>query len=161
MGDDRLSGLCTDRLLAADGSMRDCFVGRSIDHETLTKHYKTGKPLSKNNSATRRDDELILEGIVTTQREDGTTNISPMGPVVNRDFTYLRLRPSATSSTYQNLRRHRHGVFHITDDVDVLVRSALGLALQADLAPVPGFPGPPRSGRSNCVSPAIRRSAGT
>lgn len=97
--------------------------------------------MSGNNTAKRCENELILEGIVTTLREDGSTNISPMGPVLDRDFTHLRLRPFATSATYQNLRRHRHGVFHVTDDVDLLVRSALGLEFDPDLQPVPEFAG--------------------
>lgn len=76
--------------------------------------------------AGRGDDELILEGIVTTISPDGSTNISPMGPVVDRGLTNLRLRPFQTSRTYLNLKRTGHGVFHITDDIELLVRAATG-----------------------------------
>jgi hypothetical protein len=71
-------------------------------------------------------DELILEGIVTTLGEDGSPNISPMGPRVDREVTRLVLRPYQTSRTYQNLRRHGEGVFHVTDDVELLARAAVG-----------------------------------
>lgn len=93
--------------------------------------------LNTNNNSNRRDGELILEGIVTTTREDGSTNISPMGPVVDREISHLRLRPFTSSATFQNLQRHRCGVFHVTDDVDLLVRSALGLSLDVELSPLP------------------------
>jgi hypothetical protein len=69
---------------------------------------------------------MILEGIVTTINDDGSTNISPMGPVVDRDLTRLRLRPYQTSTTYTNLRRLGEGVFHVTDDVELLARCAVG-----------------------------------
>ena len=46
-------------------------------------------PISPPNSS----DDLIAEGIVTTVNPDGSANISPMGPRVNRDFTRLVLRP--------------------------------------------------------------------
>ena len=71
-------------------------------------------------------DELILEGIVTTKNEDGSTNVSPMGPVVDRDVTKLRLRPFQTSATYLNLKRMGQGVFHVTDDVEMLALAAIG-----------------------------------
>lgn len=70
---------------------------------------------------------MILEGIVTTTNNDETTNISPMGPVVDRDLTQLRLRPYQTSTTYANLKRVGEGVFHVTDDVELLARSAVGV----------------------------------
>lgn len=79
-----------------------------------------------NPSAQRGDDDLILEGIVSSQNVDGTTNISPMGPVVDRAISRLRLRPFSSSTTYQNLKRNRVGVFHVTDDVDLLARAAIG-----------------------------------
>lgn len=49
-----------------------------------------------------------------------------MGPVVDREVTALRLRPFNSSTTYQNLKRNRVGVFHVTDDVDLLARAAIG-----------------------------------
>ncbi len=62
-----------------------------------------------------------------------------MGPVVDRDVTSLRLRPFNTSRTYRNLKRTGRGVFHVTDDTDLLVRSALGLSLTPALTPLPEF----------------------
>ena len=71
-------------------------------------------------------DDLIAEGIVTTINPDGSANISPMGPRVNRDFTRLVLRPFQTSTTYQNLKRTGEGVFHVTDDVLLIAKAAIG-----------------------------------
>jgi uncharacterized protein len=68
---------------------------------------------------------MILEGIVTTMNADGTVNISPMGPIVDAGITRLELRPFQTSTTFQNLRRTRQGVFHVTDDVELLARAAV------------------------------------
>src|SRR3954464_4367920 len=77
-------------------------------------------------------DALIAEGIVTTINLDGSPNISPMGPRVDRDFTHLVLRPFQTSTTYQNLKRSGKGIFHITDDVEMTARAAVG-----QLSPLP------------------------
>jgi hypothetical protein len=68
----------------------------------------------------------ILEGIVTTLNADGAPNISPMGPIVDDALDRLWLRPFQTSTTYQNLKRTGLGVFHITDDVELLAQSAVG-----------------------------------
>jgi len=87
-------------------------------------------------------DELIAEGIVTTVNPDGSANISPMGPRVNRAFTRLILRPFQTSTTYQNLKRTGEGVFHITDDVLLIAKAAIGrLTPQPALTAVPGGQG--------------------
>ena len=83
-------------------------------------------------TATSNADELIAEGIVTTVNADGSPNISPMGPRVDRDFTQLTLRPFQTSTTYQNLKRSGEGVFHITDDVQLIAQAAVG-----ELSPLP------------------------
>ena len=72
------------------------------------------------------DDELILEGIVVTQDEAGAANIAPMGPRVDRGLTRLVLRPFQTAQTYRNLKARRCGVFHVTDDVELLARAAVG-----------------------------------
>ena len=69
---------------------------------------------------------MILEGIVTTSNEDDTVNISPMGPIVGADWQQLVFRPYKTSRTYANLKRHRQGVLHVTDDVELLAHSAVG-----------------------------------
>lgn len=69
---------------------------------------------------------MILEGIVTTLNADHSTNISPMGPIVDREIRQLELRPYQTSTTYQNLKRQGEGVFHVTDNVDMLAQCAVG-----------------------------------
>jgi hypothetical protein len=72
-------------------------------------------------------DELILEGIVTTASADGSWNIAPMGPRVDRLLTRLVLRPFRTSQTYQNLKLQGEGVFHVTDDVELFAHAAIGM----------------------------------
>jgi len=69
---------------------------------------------------------MILEGIVTTRNTDGTTNVAPMGPIVDAGMTRLLLRPFQTSTTYANLKRTGVGVLHVTDDVLLLTRAAIG-----------------------------------
>jgi hypothetical protein len=71
-------------------------------------------------------DGILLEGIVTTLGEVGTPQIAPMGPIVDADFNMLLLRPFRTSVTYQNLKRTGQGVLHVTDDVELLARAAVG-----------------------------------
>lgn len=68
---------------------------------------------------------LILEGIVNTLNRDGSVNISPMGPQVEPDMRSLVLRPYTSSTTYRNLERTGEGVFHVTDDVELLARAAV------------------------------------
>jgi hypothetical protein len=68
---------------------------------------------------------MILEGLLTTENADGTTNVSPMGPVVEPDMQKLILRPFQTSTTYENLKRTGRGVFHVTDDVLLLAQAAV------------------------------------
>jgi len=69
---------------------------------------------------------MILEGIVTTLNADSSANISPMGPLVDAAMERLVLRPYQTATTYVNLKRTGEGVFHVTDDVLLLARTALG-----------------------------------
>ena len=69
---------------------------------------------------------MILEGLVTTLSADGTANISPMGPRVDVPLTRFVLRPYQTSTTYRNLKRTGQGVLHVTDDVELLARAAVG-----------------------------------
>jgi hypothetical protein len=69
---------------------------------------------------------VILEGIVTTVNEDGSANVSPMGPLVDREVTRLVLRPYKTSRTYRNLKRNSKGILHVTDDVELLAHAAVG-----------------------------------
>ena len=74
---------------------------------------------------------MILEGIVTTLNDDGSANVSPMGPLVDREITRLVLRPYKTSRTYRNLAKQRKGIFHVTDDVELLARAAIGKLIDA------------------------------
>jgi hypothetical protein len=69
---------------------------------------------------------MILEGIVTTVSTAGDINIAPMGPRVDGDMQRFLLRPFPTSQTYRNLQAHGEGVLHVTDDVLLLAKAALG-----------------------------------
>lgn len=69
---------------------------------------------------------MILEGVVTTLNADGSVNISPMGPEVEQTIDRLVLKPFQSSTTYQNLKRAGQGVFHVTDDVELIARAAVG-----------------------------------
>ena len=85
---------------------------------------------------------MILEGIVTTTNADGGIHIAPMGPRVVPDWSKLTLRPFATSQTFRNLKAHHDGVLHVTDDVLLLAKAAVGQASPQSWAPaarVAGF----------------------
>lgn len=69
---------------------------------------------------------MILEGLVCTRSIRGEPHVAPMGPVIEDEFKRLVLRPFATSTTCRNLIRERAGVFHVTDDVQLLARAAVG-----------------------------------
>jgi hypothetical protein len=75
---------------------------------------------------------IILEGLIATCDADGQPHIAPMGPIVGDRLDRLWLRPFKTSATFENLRRSGSGVFHITDDVELLARAAVG-----QLTPLP------------------------
>jgi hypothetical protein len=62
-----------------------------------------------------------------------------MGPVVDPELKHWQLRPFQTSTTFANLRRDGLGVFHVTDDVLLIVQTALSLPL--DLPPIGIRPG--------------------
>ena len=68
---------------------------------------------------------MILEGVVTTLNPDGRVSVSPMGPRVTSSMDTLILRPYRSSQTYQNLKIHGEGVFHVTDDVELLAHAAV------------------------------------
>src|SRR5262245_63016235 len=88
-------------------------------------------------------DELILEGIVVTLDKAGRPNIAPMGPRVDRAITRLVLRPFKTAQTFANLKANVQGVFHVTDDVELLARAAIGrLEQPPPLVAIDGFPCP-------------------
>ncbi len=71
---------------------------------------------------------MILEGIVTTLSREDVLNVAPMGPAVDTRLNMERfvLRPYRTSTTYANLKVRGEGVFHVTDDVLLLARTAIG-----------------------------------
>ena len=69
---------------------------------------------------------MILEALVTTLDADGRPHLAPMGPRVDPDFRRILLRPFPTSHTYANLRRAGEGVLHVTDDVLLLAKAAVG-----------------------------------
>ncbi len=69
---------------------------------------------------------MILEGLVTTTDAAGYPHLAPMGPTVFGDFDSLLLRPFPTSNTFQNLKRHGEGVFHVTDDARLIAYAAVG-----------------------------------
>ena len=70
----------------------------------------------------------ILEGLVTTIDPDGGMHLAPMGPRITADWKRLLLRPFPTSHTFQNLKARGTGVLHVTDDVLLLAKAALGEA---------------------------------
>jgi len=72
---------------------------------------------------------MILEAIVTTRHEDGSANVSPMGPEVcdSGIWTEFVLKPYTSSNTYKNLKREGKGVLHITDDVMLLANAAINV----------------------------------
>lgn len=70
---------------------------------------------------------MILEGLVTTLNADGSVNLAPMGPIVDERMDLLVFRPFPTSTTFANLQRIGEGVFHVTDDVELLARAAVGM----------------------------------
>ena len=94
---------------------------------------------------------MILESIVTTTNVDASTNISPMGPRIQQPvvsdkpatqprsaqtdaaFTHFELRPFATSTTFANLKRHRQGVLHVDDNVELFARAAISKIKTAEL----------------------------
>ena len=84
--------------------------------------------------ATLPPDSWILEGVMTTLAEVGAgspahavLNIAPMGPIVDGRLERFVFRPFKTSTTYLNLKATGEGVFHVTDDVLLIARGAMGL----------------------------------
>lgn len=69
---------------------------------------------------------MIIEGVMTTLSAQGELNIAPMGPLVDEGLTRFTLRPFKTSRTYQNIAATGYGVFHVTDDVLLIARGAMG-----------------------------------
>ena len=79
---------------------------------------------------------MILEGIVTTIGPDGLLNVAPMGPIVEPGtLDRFVLRPYTSSTTYRNLKAHGEGVLHVTDDVLMIARGAIGPIADAPTRP--------------------------
>lgn len=78
---------------------------------------------------------MILEGVVTTLDSSGVLNIAPMGPRLVQGFDRFLLRPFRTSTTYRNLKFKGEGVLHVTDDVLLIAKAAIGEALEAPNRP--------------------------
>lgn len=78
---------------------------------------------------------MILEGLVTTIGPDGAMHLAPMGPRVEPDWSRFLLRPFPTSQTYRNLKAHPQGVLHVTDDVFLLAKAAVGQAPPQEARP--------------------------
>lgn len=68
---------------------------------------------------------MVIEGLITTSDPDGAVRVSPLGPIVPGDFSWLRLRPFEGSRTLDNLRRSGVGAFHVTDDMELIARAAI------------------------------------
>ena len=72
---------------------------------------------------------MILESIVTSVDKAGAVNIAPMGPRVetgSTDQPVFVLRPFKSSQTYQNLLQTNAAVIHVTDDVSLFAKAAVG-----------------------------------
>ena len=70
---------------------------------------------------------MILEAIITTTNDDGSVNVSPMGPFMESDpADGFELRPFETSRTFANLQNRPYGVLHVTDDVILFAKAAIG-----------------------------------
>ncbi|MBI1325947.1 DUF447 family protein [bacterium] len=86
---------------------------------------------------------MIVEGVLTTCDSAGRANVAAMGVLLDEaeispdgSWKAFCLRPFEGSRTYANLRQMNCGVFHLTDDVGLLARAALG-----DPGPVATVPG--------------------
>ncbi|TWT94369.1 DUF447 domain-containing protein [Neorhodopirellula pilleata] len=74
---------------------------------------------------------MILESIVTTVDENGVVNIAPLGPIVlppdpDELLPSFLLRPYQGSKTCENLLANGKAVIHVTDDVLLLAKTAIG-----------------------------------
>ncbi|HVC92457.1 MAG TPA: DUF447 domain-containing protein [Pirellulales bacterium] len=69
---------------------------------------------------------MILESLVTTLNDDSSLHVAPMGPRVEPDMRRIVLRPFQTATTFHNLKHRGQGVMHVTDDVELLARAAVG-----------------------------------
>jgi hypothetical protein len=84
---------------------------------------------------------VILEGLVTTLGPEGALNVAPMGPKSEGDWSQFTLRPYRTSTTYRNLKARGEGVLHVTDDVLLIARSAIGPVRDVETRPAEAVDG--------------------
>src|SRR5262249_28768875 len=103
-------------------------------NERLTQRRQGAKHAFGSFASLREMLAMILEGIVTTVSVDGQVNIAPMGPRVDAEMQRFVLRPFPTSQTYRNLVARGEGVLHVTDDVLLLAKAAVG-----EVEPVPAM----------------------
>lgn len=69
---------------------------------------------------------MIVEGLVTSCDSRGTPNVAPIGPIVVGSFQSLTLRPFEGSTTFENLKQSRCGVFHVVDEISIIAAAAIG-----------------------------------
>ena len=86
----------------------------------------------------RSPDELILEAIVTTESENGSMHVAPMGPQVSQSMDRWLLKPFQTSTTFRNLRRNNRCIVHVVDDALLIAQAVLGKANSLPATSIPG-----------------------
>jgi uncharacterized protein len=86
----------------------------------------------------RSPDELILEAIITTESEDGSMHVAPMGPQVSEAMDRWLLKPFQTSTTFRNLHRSSRCIVHVVDDALLLALAVLGKANSFPATSIPG-----------------------
>lgn len=69
---------------------------------------------------------MVIEGIITTENEDGSMHVAPIGPHVNPDLSEWTLKPFQTSHTFARLHATGRGVFHVVDDGLLMIEAVLG-----------------------------------
>jgi len=73
---------------------------------------------------------VIVEGVATTWDSSGRVNVAPLGPIVRdeppTEWKEMIFRPFPGSKTYDNLQQTKEGVFHLTDDILLIVLAATG-----------------------------------
>ncbi len=69
---------------------------------------------------------MVIEGIITTENEDGSMHIAPIGPHVDPELRSWTLKPFQTSKTFERLHRSGRGVFHVVDDGLIMIQAVLG-----------------------------------
>ena len=68
--------------------------------------------------------------------EQGQPHCAPMGPVVDERLEDWLLRPFQTSTTFKNLQRHDHCIFHVTDNALLVTQLVLGKKPVLEFSPL-------------------------